>query len=160
LFSAAGHAQRAAEIETRHPEVSSRRPVGVLRLARIEAYRGREQEARELLRRIDAALLGGEGGISAELSPSESVLRDMADLATREATTAEWETLLERSARESVEQEPIEVADLYGTWALRRGRLDEARRAFAEAAARAARIPNIMEGRVKKGLLATGAPAT
>jgi eukaryotic-like serine/threonine-protein kinase len=88
------------------------------------------------------------------------VLVSMVDLATRDATSEEWQALLERSARDSIEQEPIEVADLYGTWALRRGRIDEARRAFEEAAARAARIPNIMGDRVRKGLLATATPTT
>jgi tetratricopeptide (TPR) repeat protein len=162
LDAAAGHARRAMEMEERNPEVASRGPVGVLRLARIEAYRGREPEARELLRRIDEALSPAQAGAAApgRFSPSQRVLRDMVDLATRDATAAEWEALLERSSRESVEQEPIEVADLYGTWALRRGRPAEARRAFAEAEARAARIPNIMDARVKKGLLATGAPSS
>jgi hypothetical protein len=84
----------------------------------------------------------------------------MVDLATRDATVEEWEALLERSARDAIEQVPIEVADLYGTWALRRGRRDLAKRAFEEAAARAARIPNIMEARVRKGLEATASRTT
>jgi len=162
LPRAAEHAQRAIEIEERHPEVASRGPVGVLRLARIEAYRGDVEETRRLLQRIDEALdrARAEGRASGTMSPSERVLRDMVDLATREADTAEWEALLERSAKESVEQDPIEVADLYGTWALRRGRLEEARRAFEEAAARAARIPNVMDVRVRRGLEATAARTT
>ena len=81
-------------------------------------------------------------------------------MASGEATSDQWERLLERSARESVEQEAIEVADFYGTWALRRGRAGEAHRAFAEAAARASRIPNIMDARVKRGLDATAARTT
>ena len=85
------------------------------------------------------------------------MLRDLVDLASRDASPQEWEALLARSARESLEQEPIEVADLYGAWALRRGKPEQARRAFAEAAARAARIPNIMEARVRRGLEATEA---
>ncbi|MCA1827513.1 MAG: hypothetical protein LC689_11340, partial [Myxococcales bacterium] len=145
------------EIEQRHPEVASRGPTGVLRLARIEAYRGDVAQTRKLLERIDEALekARAEGRASGTLSPSERVLRDMVDLATREADPAEWEVLLERSAKESVEQDPIEVADLYGTWALRHGRLAEARRAFEEAAARAARIPNVMDARIERGLEAT-----
>ena len=115
-----------------------------------------------MLRRIDSAVQAAmsEGRASGALTPSQSVLVSMVDLATRDATTAEWQALLERSARDSIEQEPIEVADVYGTWALRRGRIDEARRAFEEAAARAARIPNIMESRVRKGLEATAARKT
>ncbi|MGE5049126.1 MAG: ATP-binding protein, partial [Deltaproteobacteria bacterium] len=148
LDAAAEHARKAMQIEERHPEVASRGPVGVLRLARIEAYRGNEAEARELLRRIDAAVERArvEGRASGSLSPSEQILRSMVDLATRDSAVEDWEALLARSARESVEQEPIEIADLYGTWALRRGKGEEARRAFEEAAARASRIPNIMDG--------------
>jgi hypothetical protein len=93
-------------------------------------------------------------------TPGEEVLLALVDLATRDASAAEWQALLERSARDSVEQEPIEVADLYGTWALRRGRMDEARRAFEEAARRAARIPNIMDARVQRGLAATATRPT
>jgi tetratricopeptide (TPR) repeat protein len=162
LDRAAEHARRAVAIEERHPEVASRGPVGMLRLARIEAYRGDEAQARALLRRIDDAIAraGTEGRASGAFSPSEKVLRDLVDLASREASQEEWEALLARSARESLEQEPIEVADVYGAWALRRGKQEQARRAFAEAAARAARIPNIMDARVRRGLAATGAAST
>jgi hypothetical protein len=52
------------------------------------------------------------------------------------------------------------VADVYGAWALRRGRIEEARRAFEEAARRAARIPNIMDERIRRGLEATAARRT
>ena len=91
-------------------------------------------------------------------TPPERVLIDMVDRATRHATKEEWEELLERSHRDSVEQEPIEVADVYGACALRKGRLGEARRAFEEAARRAERIPNIMDTRIQKGLAATEGP--
>jgi tetratricopeptide (TPR) repeat protein len=156
------HAVRASEIERRHPEVVSRAPIALLYMARIEAYRGREPEARELLSTIAASLRRAkeEGRASAALNASQQVLFDMVDLATRDSTTEDWKELLVRSARDSVEQEAIEVADLYGTWALRRGRIEEARRAFEEAAARAARIPNIMDARVKRGLEATGVRTT
>ena len=149
-------------IEDRHPDVVRSALVATIVLARIHAYAGEEEEARKMLRRIDSAVQAAmsEGRASGALTPSQAVLVSMVDFATRDATTAEWQALLERSARDSIEQEPIEVADVYGTWALRRGRIDEARRAFEEAAARAARIPNIMESRVRKGLEATAARKT
>jgi len=161
LDAAFEHARRAAEIERRHPEVVTQAPIAVLHMARIEAYRGDEAQARTFLRTIEAWLQQAkeEGRASASLTRSEQVLFDMVDLATRDATAEAWEELLERSARDSVEQEPIEVADLYGTWALRRNRMQEARRAFEEAARRAARIPNIMDARVQRGLAATAALA-
>ncbi len=163
LESALEHGRRAAEIELRHPEILvGQGPLAVLLLARIETYRGRESEARRFLREVEAALLRDkENGASGALAtPAEKVLLELVDLATRDSSTAEWETLLDRSGRDSVEQEPIEVAELYGTWALRRGRMDEARRAFEEAARRAARIPNIMDARVQRGLAATAARGT
>src|SRR6266851_4339646 len=161
LDGAVDHARRAVAIEHRHPEVARSAPIALLALARIEAYRGRDGESRELLRRIEESLQNAlnEGRASGALTPSQAVLVSMVDLATRESTAADWDALLERSARDSIEQEPIEVAEVYGTWALRRGRMEEARRAFEEAARRAARIPNVMEARVQRGLAATAARA-
>ncbi len=162
LEAAAQHGRRAMAFEDRHPDVVGSTLIATLILARIHAYAGEEAEARAMLRRLERAVPTppSEGRASDALTPSQAVLISMVDLATREATSEEWQALLERSARDSIEQEPIEVADLYGTWALRRGRIDEARRAFEEAAARAARIPNIMGDRVRKGLLATAARTT
>jgi tetratricopeptide (TPR) repeat protein len=156
------HVRRAMAFEDRHPDVVGSTLVATLIFGRIQAYAGDEPEGRKTLRRLEAAVktAPSQGRTSGGLTPSQGVLVSMIDLATRDdATSAEWQALLERSARDSLEQEPIEVADLYGTWALRRGRIEEARRAFEEAAARAARIPNIMESRVRKGLEAT-APRT
>jgi len=160
--AAVGHARRVIEIESRHPEIAGGGPIAVLLFARIEAYRGRDVETRSLVADIERSLerASSEGRASARFTPSEQILFEMVDLASGEATSDQWDRLLERSARDSLEQEPIEVADLYGTWALRCGRVDEARRAFEEAAARAARIPNIMGDRVRKGLLATAARTT
>jgi tetratricopeptide (TPR) repeat protein len=163
IEAATEHASRAAEIESRHPEVAGQGRLALLLLARIEAYRGRETEARELLQDIHASLASAraENNASGALAaPNEKVLLDAVDLATRDADSSEWEALLERSVHHSVEQEPIEIADLYGAWALRRGRIEEARRAFQEAARRAERIPNVMDGRVRRGLAATTVPSS
>jgi tetratricopeptide (TPR) repeat protein len=163
LDVAVEHGQRAVQIESRHPEVASQGPLAALLLARLEAYRGREDVARILLHRIQDVVRRArednrESGALG--TPGEEVLLATVDLSTRDATTPEWETLLERSARDSVEQEPIEVADLYGAWALRRGRIQEARRAFEEAERRALHIPNIMDARIQRGLAATAARMT
>jgi tetratricopeptide (TPR) repeat protein len=151
------HARRVIEIESRHAEIASGGPIAVLLLARIEAYGGRDAQARQLLADIQRSLqrANEEGRASGAFTASEQVLFEMADLASRDANSEQWQELLERSMRDSVEQEPIEVADLYGTWALRRGRIEEARWAFEEAARRAARIPNVMDERIRRGLDAT-----
>ena len=80
---------------------------------------------------------------------SDLVLADMVDLATRDAADAEWEALLARSARDSVEQEPIEVAEMRARAALRAGRPDVARAALEQALRLSARIPNLLEARVR-----------
>jgi tetratricopeptide (TPR) repeat protein len=160
IASALEHGRRAAEIESRHPEIAGQGPLGVLLLARIATYTGRENDARSLLEQIKISQTPHDGSRESRgfPTPNEKVLLDLIDLATRDANRTEWEELLQRSAVDSVEQEPIEVADLYGTWALRRGRMEEGRRAFEEAARRAERIPNIMDARIQKGLAATGGP--
>ena len=146
LEQAEHHTRRAVEIEKRHPEVAAR-PFAALLHARLFAYRGFTEPARKILGEIRAAL-----GQTLTLSGSDEVLACMVDLATRDATAAEWEALLARSAKESVEQEPIEVVEMRGLWALRRGQLAEARRAF-EAAVRVAQgIPNIVEARIRRHL--------
>jgi tetratricopeptide (TPR) repeat protein len=162
LEAATEHVRRAIAFEDRHPDIVGSTLVATIILARIQAYAGEEGEARMTLGRIEGAVQAARsaGAASGGLTPSQAVLVAMIDVATRDSSSAEWQELLERSARDSLEQEPIEVAEVYGTWALRRGRIDEARRAFAEAAARAARIPNVMSGRVQKGLQATEARTT
>jgi hypothetical protein len=162
LDAAAQHVRRAMAFEDRHPDVVGSTLVATIIFARILAYAGDEVEARRMLRRIDGAAQAAASPAPATgvLTPSQAVLVSMVDLATRDTSAAEWQALLERSARHSLEQEPIEVADVYGAWALRRGRVEEARRAFEEAAARAKRIANIMGERVQKGLEATTARTT
>src|SRR5262249_3519528 len=163
LDRAVGYTHRVIEIESRHPEIASGSgPVAVLLLARIEAHRGRVDETRRLIAEIEGSLerARGEGRTSVGFSPSDQILFEMVDLASGEATSERWERLLERSRRDSIEQQAIEVAELYGAWALRQGRTEEARRAFEEAAARASRIPNFMDARVGRWLAATGARTT
>lgn len=161
--SAMEHARRALEIASRRAEVASHRPAAVLLMARIEAYRGEVESARKLLQEAASLVAGLPHGDRVEgtlTTRGEQLLVSVVDFVTRDATTQEWEQALMRSEIDCVEQEPIEVADLYGRWALRRGRIAEARRAFEEAARRAARIPNIMDARIQKGLAATGGPLT
>ena len=80
------------------------------------------------------------------------MLRDLVDLASRDASPQEWEALLARSARESLEQEPIEVLELMGLAALRQGRTGEAVHILTDACRLAERIPNIMDARVYRSL--------
>ena len=109
--------------------------------ARLERFR----EARSL------------GWGSSEIGPSEAVLADMVELAMRDAEDAEWDALLARSARDSVEQEPVEVLEMRGLAALRAGRLGAARAALAAALTLTDRIPGLLAPRIRRALEAANA---
>ncbi len=149
--SAMPHAVRAATFEESHPAIATR-PVASLLKARLYAFQGLIDDARALLRRIEAAVqrAKAEGRESGTLAPSEEVLSKMVDLATREASDLEWDQLIARSERESIEQEPIEVVEMRARAAQRLGKAEEARRYFEAALGLAERIPNLMAPRVRK----------
>src|SRR5207248_4637974 len=101
------HVQRAITIEERRPDVVMSASIASIVLGRIHAYAGEVAEARDVLQRIHRAVHAAvsEGRTSGALSPSQTVLVEMVDLATRDSSVDEWEALLERSARDSIEQE-------------------------------------------------------
>ena len=149
--AAAPFAERAASFEERMPLIAPR-PSARLLQARLCTFRGLEAEARVLLGRIEESvrLARAEDRATGLLSPSEEVLLSMVDLSTRDATEAEWDTLVARSGRDSLEQEPIEVLEMRARFHRRRGRNEQAERRFAEALALASKIPNLLELRMKR----------
>lgn len=158
IAGAAPHALRAISFESAHPELASR-PLAALLQARLFTFQGLLEEARRLLQEVEAAVQQArqQGRDNGLLAPSEEVLARMVDLSTRDASEAEWNTLVERSSRDSIEQEPIEVVEMRALSAMRRGRGEEARRCFASALSLAARIPNLMSPRLLKGREAASA---
>jgi hypothetical protein len=161
LAAAESHARRSVAIEERHPEVAGR-PAGALLLARILAYQGRDAEAGRMLSTIAARIAPGrqEGRTSGEFAPSEQILFEAVALAISGAEAPAWTALEERSARDSVEQEPIEIADLHGLAARRAGRAAEAESSFARALHLAERIPNLIGHRIRRREEGTACPAT
>jgi tetratricopeptide (TPR) repeat protein/nicotinamide riboside kinase len=159
LVRAEQHLGRVREIEVRHPEAQPL-ALGLLLWARLRVFAGDLAGARERLAAfrgsVEAARAAGWRGV--EPGPSDVVLADAVDLATRGATPAEWDELCRRSAADSVEQEPIEVLEMRGLSALRGGRLEEGRRAMEEALHLAERIPNLLAPRVRRALAAAGPP--
>ncbi|HET6922218.1 MAG TPA: serine/threonine-protein kinase PknK, partial [Anaeromyxobacteraceae bacterium] len=151
------HLHRALEIERRHPEMAPV-PLALLLWARLLLLGGDLGGARRRLDEYRAGLARARAleWAGAALGPSESVLADMVELATRDAADAEWEALLARSARDSVEQEPIEVLEMRGRAALRAGRLALARAALEGAIGLCGRIPNLMEPRVRGAMSGVG----
>jgi tetratricopeptide (TPR) repeat protein len=159
LSRAAPHVARAVAIEAAHPEAAPV-PLGALLRARSLAYSGEATAAREALAHYRAVVARavGLGWSGAAPWPNVAVLADAVDLATRAASDAEWDHLLERSARDSIEEEPVEVLELRGLAALRAHRAAEAREALSRAEALSRRIPGLLGGRVRSALLAL-APA-
>lgn len=147
--AAAPHISRAIALERRHPEVAPR-PWALLLQARTLAWMGRQTRAREMLAQVRQVLTESRNGT--EPSPSEEVLISMVELATRDASAEEWATLRERSSQVSVEQEPLEVLEMMGLAALRRGEPREAVHILTDALQLASRIPNLMEGRIRRSL--------
>jgi len=145
------HVARAAQIERNHPEVAPV-PVALLLWGRLLLFQGDLAGARSRLDTLRAALASTKGQPAPALAPAEEVLAEMVALATGEAGEAEWEALLARSSRDSIEQEPIEVVEMHGLSALRAGRTAEARAALQSALDLAARIPNLMVARIRREL--------
>jgi tetratricopeptide (TPR) repeat protein len=144
--------RRARELEERYPhEVPL--PLSSLLAARALLFEGDLAGARrthdEFVARLAEAAPHG-----ARLGPADAVLVDMVEHGSRLAGDAEWERLAARSARDSVEQEPIEVLEAWGLAALRAGRPERARAALDAALALGERIPNLLAPRVRRALAA------
>jgi tetratricopeptide (TPR) repeat protein len=145
--------QRAVEIE-RKGVSGYKRPAARLLEARLLAYLGRDEEARRLLDEITAIQAEAERAGDAEslLFPPEQVLLRLVDLCTRDATDAEWADLRARSQAASIEQEPIEIAEMMALALGRHGHLDQARRMLGEALTMSEKIPNVMAKRLTQAM--------
>ncbi len=153
--SAWPHVNLAVELENRRFSGVGR-PVARLLQTRLLALEGNHDLARSWVQEIRThqERLTATGTTEGLLMPSEDVLLTMVDLFTRDASDQEWADLRQRADKFSVEQEPIEVADLEARWLARHGRFAEAELKFEEAHRLAQRIPNVMEARLRKGMAA------
>jgi Tfp pilus assembly protein PilF len=118
----------------------------------LAGARGRLAEAR------DSVARARREGRSDALPDSQEVLARMVDLATRDASEAEWQELLARSRTASIEQEPIEVQEMRGLAALRAGQREVAERALRAALRLSSSLPSVMDGRIRRELAAIRAP--
>jgi len=121
-----------------------------LLLARVLAAAGNSTGARYILRQIQGRRRGalGRRDQEIELLPGEEVFFSLVDLATREASSEEWETLWARAVKCLTGQDQIEFWELRGRSAWRRGAREEATQAFEQAVALANRVPNVMSKRL------------
>jgi tetratricopeptide (TPR) repeat protein len=150
------HVLRAAAMENKRFSGVGR-PVARLLQARLLAFEDNHDGARIWVDEIRSyqARIAARGTTEGLLLPSEDVLLTMVDLCTRDSGDAEWDELRRRADKFSVEQELIEVTDMEARWLRRQGRELEAGQKFEQAHRLAARIPNIMEGRVLRGFAAS-----
>ena len=155
------HVRRAVELETKRLSGLAR-PVARLLEARLLAYTGRDEEARRVFEDIAAiqAEAARTGDQESVLLPSEQVLLRLVDVTTREATEAELADLESRAGAASVEQEPIEIAEVTALALSKYGQPERARRKLDEALTLAQKVPNVMEKRLRQSeerLQASGA---
>jgi len=153
LDAALEHARKAIELEQKNFGDAAR-PEALLVCARVLAFRGDERGAREIFDRVrDGQARARDGGHGEGLLvPSEEIACEMIDLATRDATDEDWDDLVARAQACAVGQDLIEVHEMRGLAALRRGRQEAARRAFEAALELAERIPNVMQDRLREEL--------
>jgi hypothetical protein len=149
--AAAPHIRRAVELE--HKKLSGYpRPVARLMEARVLTFLGRDLEARAIFEEIRARQAEAERTGQSEqlLLPSELVLLTLVDLCTRDVTVEECQALRTRADVDSIESELIEVIEMIGLAALRRGRVEFGLAQLAEARRVAERIPNVMGARLRR----------
>lgn len=140
--AATPHIQRAVALD-RLISGDPGRPVVALLEARLALHHGFHDAARAIALRV-------RDQQEALLAPSDDVLCTMLDLATRNADDADWERLEARSEEYSAGQERIEVIEMRGVVATRRGDIGDGRRHLARALAFAAMIPNAMDTRLQR----------
>ena len=141
--------------------ISQRRNAGVapeivdLLSARIQLYRNDIQGARATVVSIRKAQEKAQLNGVALLALSEDLLCAMIELAVDGGSDGDWEALEARSLSTSVGQERIEVLEARALCAFRRGKFPEAAQHFERALEVAARIPNVMEPRLRRALAET-----
>lgn len=154
LEAAWPHMRRAVEIEPNN----SAKPLSLLLQARLLAFADRRVAARSVLdsiRESQAAsrAMGNEDALFIE---PEEIFFTMAELATRETMSNEWDVLRARAERLSQPEELAEVLEMMGLVSLRRGRVEQARKLLEEALAVCARAPHLIEGRIRHQLDSLG----
>lgn len=155
LDSAWPFVQRAIECEEQRAALlGAGRPLALLLQARMHTYAGHREEAYRLWKHIHRlhTLATRQREKERELSPSEKVLLDMVELSTRDASRAEWDALVGRSERESLESEPSEVVEMMGFWALRCHDSALARECFQQALGLLGAVPTMLDQRIRAAL--------
>ncbi len=151
-------ARRIVEIDARYFQQSGYRPDAPALLARILWWQGEEAAAARLVDEVRSIEAQARAQAKSEqlLLPSDEVLLETLGLAIAGAGAQRWEPLLARAREAAQGQELIEVLELAGSTAQRRGDLRDARRWWQEALVAGERIPNVMGERIRQRLARLG----
>jgi tetratricopeptide (TPR) repeat protein len=122
------------------------------RIALIEADLASARRNLELLGEVDRRVQEQTG--QPVLLPPNQVLARMVDLSARMARDAEWEALEAEGRRIDNQSDPIEIAEMRGLALARQQRYRPALECLRRARALARRLPNLMEGRLERELVA------
>jgi tetratricopeptide (TPR) repeat protein len=153
LDAVEAHIAAAAELAQK-PNAATFPEVVYTLEARVKFYRGHADEALEIVQKIRRAQKKArqqQNGLEL-LSTSEDVFAAVIELATSEATDAQWNELEARSAMYSFGQEQIEVLEVRALYNMRGGRYIEAVRRYERALELSERILTVMVPRLHRGL--------
>ena len=147
--------RRCIEIDERYFRQGGFRPDGAVLLARVLWARGEEAASRTLVEEVRGhqAAARERGQSEVLLQPNDEMLLDLVTLAL-DGAGGDWEAMMARARSVGQGQELIEALEMAGVVAERRRDLAEARRWWAEALETGARIPNVMNDRIRQRLAA------
>ncbi|HET6583275.1 MAG TPA: tetratricopeptide repeat protein, partial [Nannocystaceae bacterium] len=148
------HTSTVIELERELGGDNQRVLVTQLLTARSRARRGEIAEARAIVAAIRDRQAEARAAVRTgfELMPSDEVLCRMVELSCDGGDTDAWAELLARSEEDSVQQEHIEVLELAGLAAARRGANDEAYCTLARALALTDTTPTMLRPRIEAAL--------
>jgi eukaryotic-like serine/threonine-protein kinase len=146
--------RRRIEIEERLEGAGGFRPESKVLLARILWSKGEEAAAAALVTEVQAHQSAARARSRPELLllPNDGMLLDMMDLAVTGAGNDRWQPLVERARGLAQGQELIEVLEMAGVVARRRGDTAEAHGFWQAALAAGELIPNVMVERIRSRL--------
>jgi tetratricopeptide (TPR) repeat protein len=150
--------RRRIELEERLHGAAGFRPEAKVLLGRILWGQGEESAARAVLTGVKVHQAAAQADTRSELllSPNDQILLEMMDLVMDDAGNDRWQALVKRAWAFAQGQELIEVMEMAGLAARRRGSLAEARRWWEEARAAGELIPNVMSDRIASRLRELG----
>jgi tetratricopeptide (TPR) repeat protein len=148
--------RRAIEIDERYFRQGGFRPDGAVLLARILWARGEEAASRALVEEVrrHQAEARDRGQSEVLLQPNDEMLLDLVALALQGQGVDGWEAMMSRARTVAQGQELIEALEVAGVVAERRRDGASARRWWGEALEAGARIPNVMNERIRQRLAA------